>query len=70
MTRYKKEMQKHGYMLECDFPYLPYCNCGEVIEGITTFIRGGYIHQKIYYTSLVVVNVIDKRFNVINQEWH
>ena len=46
MTRYKKYLQKKGYKLENDFPYIPYDFGGEyinitppVLDGVTTWIN-------------------------------
>ena len=40
MTRFKKFLRSKGYMLNVDFPYLPYNigECNTTLENVTTFV--------------------------------
>ncbi len=37
MTRFKKEVRKAGYKLNCDYPYLPF----NELENVCCFVRDG-----------------------------
>ena len=65
MTRYKKELRKRGFKLECDYPFLPYsCNNQPTIEGVRTYCE----NNKIFHITFSVVGdlklVIDNNFNI------
>lgn len=35
MNRFKKELRKKGFKLECDYPFLPYDVNAITVEGVT-----------------------------------
>lgn len=69
MTKYKQELRKHGFRLECDYPFLPYDVNGIALEGVSAKIE----NNKIVVTNFSVVgiakSIIDKNFNVIETDF-
>lgn len=60
MTRYKKEIKKHGFRLENDFPMIPY-ECGsQSILGIYVNLISEGIQILTEYNSLVAEAIIDR----------
>lgn len=68
MTRYKKELRKHGYRLECDYPCLPYQINGITLEGVTIKFDNDYKRfvLKEWYVVGVYVIYIDSHYNPIS----
>lgn len=56
MTRYDKELRKHGVKLEADYPWLPYGN--PALESVITrmtdegFTGRGVLRCRLFYTDL------------------
>ena len=60
MTRYKKEIKRHGFKLESDLPMIPY-DCGnQNILGIYVNLISEGIQILTEYNSLVSEAVIDR----------
>lgn len=60
MTRYKKEIKKHGFRLEHDLPMIPY-DCGsQSILGIYVNIISEGLQILTEYNSLISEAVIDR----------
>ena len=58
MNRWKKELRKHGYKLECDYPFLPcqpWKNCSVTLEGISARIVNDTAQPYIRYIIHTVV---------------
>lgn len=60
MTRYKKEIKKHGFKLESDLPMIPF-DCGsQSILGIYVNIINEGLQILTEYNSLVSEAIIDR----------
>lgn len=71
MTRYKKELRKRGYKLNCDYPYLPYnTTTALIIDGIYTTITKEYIIVTRVYNVGVEKLFIGRDFTVVNLEFY
>lgn len=67
MTKWKKEIKRHGFKLENDFPMIPY-DCGsQSILGIYVNILNDGLQILTEYNSLVTEAIID-RAGKINYE--
>ena len=66
MTRYKKELRKHGYTLECDYPWLPFHESGMVLEGVTVRFDNDYKEfvLKKWFVGGIWTTFIDANYNV------
>ena len=67
MTRYKKELRKRGYMLEIDYPCMPYIIGSSMIISINTRIE----FDKIVIFTITFdgysIEFIDRKFNVVER---
>ena len=64
MNRWKKEVRKHGFKLEHDFPMIPY-DCGsQSILGVYVNIVSDGLQILTEYNSLVSEAVISRSGNV------
>ena len=67
MTRYKKELRKRGYMLEIDYPYMPYITGNSMIISIKTRIKFDKIVIFTITFNGYSIEFIDRKFNVIER---
>ena len=60
MTKWKKEIRRHGFKLESDFPMIPY-DCGsQNILGVYVNILNDGLQILTEYNSLVAEAIIDR----------
>lgn len=72
MNRYKKELSKHGYMLENDYPYLPFDNYGKssvYTEAVQVTIEHDLIVLREYTSVGTLVNYINQNFELVEQDF-
>lgn len=60
MNKWKKEIRKHGFKLENDFPMIPYDLGSQSILGIYVSILSDGLQILTEYNSLVTEAVIDR----------
>lgn len=63
MTRFKEELRKRGYQLECDCEMLPDYRGSLTLDTIRAYIDGNKIIYKRYYTSITLVSIFDSKWN-------
>ena len=69
MTRYDKELRKHGYKLECDYPWLPYEVGNITIKAVITKIVGNRIVVITCYNIGCSFDLLDSYFNIVNSDF-
>ena len=69
MNRYKKELQKHGYKIENDYPYLPYDMGSMTLEGVRAYIDNASIIVVRCFTSIIEKAKLDRNFNVVDVDY-
>ena len=63
MTRYKKELQKHGIKLEKDYFEIPFeVGHGVSVQGVRTFIDNNLIMVVTEYNVGVIVQEFNNKF--------
>ena len=63
MTRYKKELQKHGIKLENDYFEIPFeIGHGVSVQGVRTFIDNNLITVVTEYNVGVIVQEFNNKF--------
>lgn len=64
MTKWKKEIKRHGFKLQNDFPMIPYDLGSQSILGIYVNILTDGLQILTEYNSVVAEAVIDRAGNV------
>ena len=64
MTKWKKEIKRHGFKLQNDFPMIPYDLGSQRILGIYVNILTDGLQILTEYNSLVTEAVIDRAGNI------
>lgn len=64
MTKWKKEIKRHGFKLQNDFPMIPYDIGSQSILGIYVNILTDGLQILTEYNSLVTEAVIDRAGNI------
>lgn len=64
MTKWKKEIKRHGFKLQNDFPMIPYDLGSQSILGIYVNILTDGLQILTEYNSLVTEAVIDRAGNI------
>ena len=65
MTRYKKELRKRGYKLECDYPWLPYGT--PALECVRTYVYENVLVMVQYFVVGNYTRIFNRNFDIIEQ---
>lgn len=68
MNRFKKELKKHGVMLEHEYDYLPYPVGGNVVlEGVIVNAETATVAT--YYNTIALFDHYGRDFSIVEQDF-